>query len=118
MTERPLPSPQPAFAEPPGRVQLPPEPPTPADLVVASVMLVPGVVDMHSGMYGEVATYLPGRRVNGVQIHADATQVHVVLRYGVDIARVAEEIKLVVQPLVGTPVDVTVQELADDFERP
>ena len=36
-----------------------------ADAVEAAVRAVPGVMDMHTGAFGEVATYLPGRRVAG-----------------------------------------------------
>ena len=49
-----------------------------ADRVAAAVRNVPGVADLHTGAFGEVATHLPGRRVGGVQIRADHCAVHVV----------------------------------------
>lgn len=106
------PTPLPASGTPaarPGELHL-------ADIVAEEVLAVPGVASLHSGMFGEVATYLPGRRVHGVQIHDDVTQVHVVLYWGLDIGAAAEVIKSAVQPLVGTPVDVTVQDLVEPVE--
>ena len=44
---------------------------TPSELseqVAAAVLSVPGVHDLHGGVLGEVATYLPGRRVNGIRL--------------------------------------------------
>lgn len=84
-----------------------------ADSVAAAVMLVPGVSRLHPGMFGEVATYLPGRRVIGVQIRDDVTAIHVVLDWGYDIAEATDRIRDGAAPLVGTPVDITVQDLAE-----
>lgn len=85
----------------------------PADLVVAAVTEVPGVAGMHPGMFGEVATYLPGRKVVGVQIRADVTNVDVVLEWGVSVPGTAERVRHVVESLVGTPVHVTVQDVTE-----
>lgn len=82
-----------------------------ADLVAGAVRAVPGVADLHPGMWGEAATYLPGRRVQGVQVRPASTHVHVVLAWGVDIAATADAIRAAVQPIVGTTVDVTVQDM-------
>ena len=87
--------------------------PSVADAVVEAVLLLPGVVRMHAGMFGEVATYLPGRRVHGVRIHDDSAQVHVVVGWDCDIPDTADLIKATVGPIVGTPVDVTVEDLAE-----
>ena len=37
-----------------------------ADRVAAAVIAVPGVAFLHGGVFGEIGTYLPGRRVSGV----------------------------------------------------
>lgn len=111
MSERQLDNPPPVFGTASAVEVGWPEEVTLADTVVAGVLMVPGVARMHAGMFGEVATYLPGRRVIGVQIHNDATAVHVVLSWDVDIASTADLIREVVEPLVGTPVDITVQDL-------
>lgn len=82
-----------------------------ADAVVTRVLQVPGVARMHGGMFGEVATYLPGRRIVGVQLRDSETVIHVVLFWGVDIVQTVDLIRASVGPLVGTPVDVTVQDV-------
>jgi len=66
---------------------------------------------MHPGMFGEVATYLPGRKVTGVQIRQDVTNVDVVLEWGVSVPATAERVRQAVTPLVDTPVHVTVQDV-------
>lgn len=53
-------------------------------MVRAAVLAVAGVVDLHPGPFGEVATLLPGRRVRGVRLTdgSDAggvSEVHVVV---------------------------------------
>ena len=48
-----------------------------ADTVEAIVRAVPGVADLHAGMYGEVGTYLPGRRVAGIRVGDRAVEVHI-----------------------------------------
>ena len=46
----------------------------------AAVLSVPDVHDLHGGAFGEVATYLPGRRVPGVRLTDDGVELHVVTR--------------------------------------
>lgn len=82
-----------------------------ADVVVAAVRSIPGVADLHPGMFGEAATHLVGRRVYGVQVRHDSTHVHVVLDWACNIPATADAIKSAVEPIVGTRVDVTVQDL-------
>ena len=87
-------------------------PPEPADLVAAAVMAVPGVADLHAGMFGEVATYLPGRRVPGIRIKADGvTEVHVTLFYGVPVRDGAARVRDAAAAVVGGVVDVTVEDV-------
>ena len=45
--------------------------PTPADLVATAALSVSGVLALHPGSFGQVATYLPGRRVEGVRLGAE-----------------------------------------------
>ncbi len=84
-----------------------------ADAVAAVVLAVPGVVDLHAGTYGEVATYLPGRRVTGIRIGGDGVEVHLVLRYGAPVLDTAEAVRAAVQALTPGKVDVTVQDVVD-----
>ncbi|MDQ3615773.1 MAG: Asp23/Gls24 family envelope stress response protein [Actinomycetota bacterium] len=97
----------------PATVPAEPQPVDPADVVVAAVTGVDGVAAMHAGMFGEVATYLPGRKVVGVQIRREVTNVDVVLDWGVSVPATAERVREVVEALVGTPVHVTVQDITE-----
>ena len=86
-------------------------PPELADLVAEAVTRVPGVAGLHAGTFGEAATYLPGRRVNGVRLREDITEVHVTLVYGVPVLEAAERIRSAVAPLVATVVEVSVEDI-------
>lgn len=81
------------------------------DLVAAAVLAVPGVHDLHAGAVGEVATYLPGRRVNGVRMREPGCSVHVVLDWGVPVHDTTAAVRQAVRPHVAGPVDVTVEDI-------
>jgi len=53
-----------------------------ADRVAAVVLAVDGVIALHGGVFGETATYLPGRRVPGVRLSQESTDLHLTLAYG------------------------------------
>lgn len=99
-----------------------------AELVAAAVLAVPGVAGLHGGTFGEVATYLPGRRVHGVRFEPDdarahggpgRVEVHVVVRYPTPIATVAARIRTRLAPLTGDrAVDVHVEDYGLDDEAP
>ena len=82
-----------------------------ADVVAAAVRGVPGVADLHAGMFGEVGTYLPGRRVPGIRLGDDVTEVHVTLVFGVAVRETAARVRDVVGTIIGTPVDVTIEDV-------
>lgn len=86
--------------------------PTTADDVAALVSAVPDVVRLHAGRFGEVATYLPGRRVTGVKLGDDLIEVHVVVAGQVPIRETARLIHAAVARLVATPVHVYVEDVA------
>ena len=99
--------------------QAPPPPPLPAtpaalepaDRVAAVVRAVPGVADLHPGMFGEVGTYLPGRRVPGVRLADTGTDVHVTVYFDSPVRDVATQIRRAVAAAVGGPVNVTVEDV-------
>ncbi|NVN52804.1 Asp23/Gls24 family envelope stress response protein [Mycolicibacterium hippocampi] len=95
------------MAEQPGKQQTA----TPADIVAEAVGSVPGVAGLHSGMFGEVGTYLPGRRVSGVRLSEGVTEVHVTLHFGAPVRQTAAQIRDVVATMVGGRVDVTVEDV-------
>ncbi|GAA3001147.1 hypothetical protein [Actinokineospora diospyrosa] len=59
-----------------------------AAVVAAAVNALPQVAGPHSGRYGEIATYLPGRRIDGVRVRATEIAVGVVARYPATVAEV------------------------------
>ncbi|NIZ90380.1 Asp23/Gls24 family envelope stress response protein [Kineococcus rubinsiae] len=83
-----------------------------ADAIAAQVLAVPGVAGLHAGRFGEVATYLPGRRVTGVKLGEDRVEVHVVLLYSAPLLAVAQRIHAVVAAVVEVPVQVFVEDLS------
>lgn len=84
-----------------------------AETVAQTVAAVPGVVTLHRGMFGEVATYLPGRRIPGIRIADGRIEVHVVIAVGAPIRETAAAIRqAVVAALPSATVDVTVEDIA------
>ena len=89
-----------------------------ADRVAASVLAVPGVHDLHGGVLGEVATYLPGRRVNGVRLREDGTHVHLVLSWDAPVAITTAAVRDQVAAIVPGAVHVTVEDVAAPSAEP
>ncbi|MEU5842569.1 hypothetical protein [Rhodococcus sp. NPDC047139] len=87
-----------------------------ADLIAEAALAVPGVVGLHHGAFGEVATYLPGRRVEGVRLTDQICAVHIVVRIPADLPAVADAVRVRVAPLVDVPVQVTIEDV-DAGER-
>jgi hypothetical protein len=86
-----------------------------ADLIAEQVAGCRSVARMSAGPFGEVATYLPGRRVPGVRIGDGRVEVHVVACWGVSVPNLAAEVRAVLCRVAGgRPVDVHV----DDVDVP
>lgn len=84
------------------------------DVIAAAVAACPDVVALSGGTLGEVATYLPGRRVAGVRIAEDAIEVHVLARYGPTVAEIADQVRRAVHRVAGSlPVSVGVDDLVE-----
>ncbi|GAA1923755.1 hypothetical protein [Nocardioides hwasunensis] len=81
-----------------------------ADLVAAAVLAVPGVSGLHGGAFGEVGTYLPGRRVSGVRL-GEQSAVHITVAMHAEILEVVREVRDTVSALVGGPVEVVVEDV-------
>ncbi|SNT51689.1 hypothetical protein [Rhodococcoides kyotonense] len=82
-----------------------------ADAVASATLAVAGVVGLHGGEFGEVATYLPGRKVVGIRVDADLCDIHITAEYPTDVNGVARGVLAAVQPLVTVPVSVTVEDV-------
>lgn len=83
-----------------------------ADRVAAAVLSVPGVPALHGGVLGEVATYLPGRRVAGIRLLDQVTQVHLVLDWDAPMSATIDEVRARVAALVPGVVHLAVEDVA------
>jgi hypothetical protein len=90
-----------------------------AERVAALALRCAGVATLWPGTFGEIATYLPGRRVPGVRIGPGAAEIHVVARYRVDggdvsLVELADAVRRTV--IAGTAaqvVDVYIDDVVD-----
>jgi len=83
-----------------------------ADRVAAVVLAVDGDIALHGGVFGETATYLPGRRVPGVRLSQEATDIHLTLAYVRPFAPTVRQVRAAVAAEVTGPVNITVEDLA------
>jgi hypothetical protein len=81
------------------------------DMIAATVLAVPGVASLHPGTFGEVASYLPGRRVVGVRRDGQTVEVHVVLLWGAPALATAEAVRRSLTALGAAAVHVVVQDV-------
>lgn len=84
-----------------------------ADVIAAAALEVPGVVSLHGGAFGTVATYMPGRRIMGVQVEEGAADVHVTAAYGHDLNKLAAAVQKAVSAVHPGSVSVTIEDIAD-----
>ena len=79
------------------------------DAVAAAVLSCAGVAGLDGGRYGEVTSYLPGRKVPGVVVIDGRVRVQIRSRWGVPAPDLAARITAVLAPLSGRrPVDVVI----------
>lgn len=83
-----------------------------ADRVATAVLGVEGVSGLHGGSFGEVATYLPGRRVTGVRLREDGSDVHVTIGLGARVPDVATRVREAVGAVAPGSVEVVVEDVA------
>jgi hypothetical protein len=96
-----------------------PELPDP-DAIAAAVATCPSVAGLSGGIAGEIATYLPGRRVPGIRVSEGAVEVHVIARYGRPLAAIDHEVRGAVNAAAPGPlaVDVVLADVEDPFAPP
>lgn len=83
---------------------------------MAATLACPSVSAMSGGVLGEVATYLPGRRVPGIRTRPDGIEVHVVGVFGPSIGEIVSQVREAVEPLMqGHQLSVHVADLAVDL---
>jgi hypothetical protein len=83
------------------------------DAVALAVQQCPGVSGLDGGRFGEVASYLPGRRVTGVVAGGGRVTVQVRSRWGIPAVGLAAQITAALAPLTGHPVDVVIADIDD-----
>jgi hypothetical protein len=84
------------------------------DAVAAAVRGCPDVLDLHAGPPQLVATYLPGRRIEGVRIDPEAIAVQVRARWGAPVSDLSAQIRAALAPLApGRRIDIVLADVAD-----
>jgi hypothetical protein len=84
------------------------------DAVSRVVQACAGVAALFGGRFGEVASYLPGRRVPGVRVDRDAVHIQVKARWGATAHDLLSQISSVAAPLVGhRRVEIVVADIDD-----
>ena len=84
------------------------------DAVAAAVLGCAGVAGLDSGRFGEVASYLPGRKVPGVVVSGGRVTVQIRSRWAVPVPDLAALLTVVLAPLTGSrPVDVVIADIDD-----
>lgn len=81
------------------------------DAIAREALSCPGVLRLSAGFAGEVATYLPGRRVVGVRLSGDHVEVHVVASLDRPLPDVGEGVRAAVGTLVDRPVWVFIDDV-------
>jgi uncharacterized alkaline shock family protein YloU len=80
-----------------------------ADRIAAAVAACPGVARLARG---PLATYLPGRAVQGVAVNEGSVDVEVVARYGPPLTEVADQVRAAVAGIVAdVPINVSITDL-------
>jgi hypothetical protein len=90
-----------------------------AERIAGAVLAHPAVARLHAGPFGAIASYLPGRRVDGVKIAHDGSAIDVAvvvdlaaLEHYRPIPLVAQQLRTAVRELVGDArVDVLIVDL-------
>jgi len=91
--------------------------PSTAQRVADAVQQVAGVEGLHGGLFGEVATYLPGERISGVRIGETEGEVHLVVDLSRNVRTIAEDARAAAEKVAGVPVTVTVQDIITEAEK-
>jgi hypothetical protein len=89
------------------------------DAVAAAVRGCAGVSGLDGGQFGEVASYLPGRKVEGIVVGGGRVRVQIRSEWAVPAPELAALIKAVLVPLTGhRPVDVVIGDIDDPASTP
>ncbi|SNT40957.1 Asp23/Gls24 family envelope stress response protein [Rhodococcoides kyotonense] len=84
-----------------------------SETLARTVTATEGVAGLHGGMFGEVATYLPGRRVAGIRLSDSGIDVHISLRSDAPVRETADAVRRAVHAVVDSPIHVTVEDIVE-----
>jgi uncharacterized alkaline shock family protein YloU len=94
-------------------------PPNEAQLVAERVRACAGVAGLSGGLFGTVATYLPGERLTGVYVNDREVIIDIVARLGRPLPETAEEVRRAVADLAGDrPVNIRIDDVAPEDAAP
>jgi len=83
-----------------------------AESIAAATTRVPGVAGLSGGKFGQVATYAPGRKVNGIRFAGGDVEVHVVAEWVASLPQLADDVRTALEPLAaGRSVSVFVDDI-------
>jgi hypothetical protein len=89
------------------------------DAVAAAVRACPGASGLDGGPFSGVASYLPGRKVEGIVVRDGRVRVQVRARWAVPAPELAAQITAMLAPLTGNrPVDVVIADIDDPPAAP
>jgi hypothetical protein len=83
----------------------------PLDRLAAAVRAVPGVADLFGGARGEIGTHLPGRRISGMRIRGDRTEITIAAEFGRDLNALASAVRLAAAPHATGEIDVMIGDI-------
>lgn len=89
----------------------PPAPLDPVERVADIALAIPGVAGLSSGPFGDLKTYLPGRRLDGIRQRQGHTEIGIVLEWGASATSTARLLRARVEGAVGGVVDITVADV-------
>jgi hypothetical protein len=81
-----------------------------ADRIATAVQAGRDIAGLDSGRYGEITTYLPGRRVSGVRIRPESVTIGVIGRYPATVTDIDACVRAAVGPL-DRPLHVYIGDL-------
>jgi hypothetical protein len=84
------------------------------DMIAMAVRQCAGVSALDGGPYGEVATYLPGRKIAGVVVGDGRVMVQVRSRWGIPVPELAARIAAAASSFTGhRRIDVVIADIDD-----
>jgi hypothetical protein len=83
------------------------------DDIYAEVIACPGVAGLGSGMIGELATYLPGRRVPGIRVTPELVQLEICARWGPSAQQIGAQIWAALASVVtDRPIEIAITDIS------